>query len=1015
MLLSYTIALLNSRNPMPNFSVNQEELPECLNPLNFRHYLLLTYWVYFRPTTLKTYLYRVDPEFYCAAPGSQIFRALRILPYRNLYSMIPIVGLGLSSSLGFIFLCILSWKTERSINWLGWILGAITGVTVGILFLVLFLTIFGAAVSIARGLVTGSIVGIASGVPNGLLFSIVLGISENLQLQNIQNQSGAIIAIALSFGLAVGVAVGMAIGGGIGTIVALSLGITGSLIMGIVFSLIIGAIPAIAAAKVSTGIAFGLTIGIAASAAGGADMNPARNVVNGVIICGAVSVAFGYCFGWQFGLLTAIVAILCALRIPVYVLQLLWSLCRSNQLLSHPTEWDELLILRLPNTQRRITQQLQRNEDQGLSILCKLACNPFQRWAAQRVLKAYLHQQPSPFRSLYALLMHPAADSYVFAPVTQLGWEQLPTVKQVLLGELNGKWVNCTVDLTSSLTERLIYRLTLSLRHSQPTSLTHFAGLLFQLLDGKATESKDRLLSLLLDSCPVYGGLTNYPEGLKIQKSFEVMTGFLSCDRISVLPQIVNAASKLPTPENSIRPQLMIALHQLREIGLDIITYLTAVSRVNKQAALLRANSALDELHSYVVTEVLIPEQIILRHIIYHWHHLISEIGGEIGRIELSSPVPNPYVVGNPVLGDIFVGREDIIRSLEELWVSPQPPSIILFGHRRMGKSSILHNLKTHLGGQTIVVDFNMQVVGSVNSTNELLYALAVEIYDSFPSTQQLKLDEPQPADFTNYNPYHTLRRFLKQLDRIRDRHRFIIVIDEFEILEELIEDNTVDRKLISFCRGLIQTYPWFIIIFAGLHTLDEMRKDYWSPLFSSIIAILVSFLSEGAVQKLLTQPSPDFDIEYDREVVHEIYHLTNGQPYLTQLIGHLLVTRFNQQVFEEERQHEKRFTLEDLESVVNSPEFYCDGDAYFAGIWRQAEVSQPRGQLEILCKLCCAKLSQSQLAEETNLSIEMTQAALATLERHDVIKQENARYTYTVELMRRWVKRTKVNRESKE
>ncbi|MCA1992535.1 MAG: AAA family ATPase [Coleofasciculus sp. S288] len=996
---------------MPKFSAYQGELPECLNPLNLRHYLLLAYWTYFRPTALKTYLYQVEPDFYRAAPGLQIFYTLRTPFYRNLYLIIPIVGLGLSSLIGLILLLIIDWQTEQSINWLGWLLGAMAGVTIGVLFFVLFLIVFGTTVSIARGLVTGSIVGLASGVPNGVLFSVVLGVSENLQTLTIASQSGTIVTLAASFGLAVGVAVGMAIGGTIGAIVALTIGSAGSLIIGIVFSLIIGTMQAITTAKAITGIAFGLTIGIAASAAGGADLNPARNIFSVITICGAVSVAFGFCFGWQVGLLTTTISILCALRIPFYGVELLWSLCSSGQSIGHPLDWDELLIFRLPGIRRRLNQQLQCSEQQGLSTLCNLACNPFQRWAAQYVLKTYLHQQPSPFRCLYTLLTHPIADAYIFAPVTQLGWERLPTIKQVLLGELNGKWVDCTVDVTGSLIERLVYHLTLSLRHSKPTPLTFFAGLLLQLLARNAPESRDEMLSLLSNNFSIYTNLVDYSEGLEIQRSFEVMHIFLACDRLSALPQTVNLASSLPRPEGSIRPQLLIALNRLQDIGLDIVTYLTSVSRVNKQAALLRANSALDNLDDYVIAEVLIPEQIILRHIIHHWHRLISEAGGDIGYVETSTPVPNPYVVGNPVFGHTFVGREDIIQRLEELWASPQPPSIILYGHRRMGKSSILHNLKAHLGGQTIVINFNMQVVGSVNNTNELLYALAIEIYDSLPLTQQSELDEPQHNHFTSHNPYQTFWRFLKQLDKIRDKHRFILAVDEFEILEELIKENTVEQRLIGFWRGLVQTYPWFIMIFAGLHTLDEMRKDYWSPLFSSIIAIPVSFLSAGAVQKLVTQPSPDFDIEYDREVVEEIYHLTNGQPYLTQLIGHALVTHFNHLVFEEGRQREKRLTLEDLETVINSSEFYRDGDAYFSGIWKQAEVSRPHRQLEVLCNLCCAKLSLSKLVEETSLSVEILQKALETLRRHDVIKQENDLYTYTVELMRYWVKRMKVTK----
>lgn len=35
---------------MPTFPTYNGELPACLSPTNPRHYLLLIYWIYFRPT-----------------------------------------------------------------------------------------------------------------------------------------------------------------------------------------------------------------------------------------------------------------------------------------------------------------------------------------------------------------------------------------------------------------------------------------------------------------------------------------------------------------------------------------------------------------------------------------------------------------------------------------------------------------------------------------------------------------------------------------------------------------------------------------------------------------------------------------------------------------------------------------------------------------------------------------------------------------------------------------------------
>jgi len=229
----------------------------------------------------------------------------------------------------------------------------------------------------------------------------------------------------------------------------------------------------------------------------------------------------------------------------------------------------------------------------------------------------------------------------------------------------------------------------------------------------------------------------------------------------------------------------------------------------------------------------------------------------------------------------------------------------------------------------------------------------------------------------------------------VRAERRFIVTVDEFELIEALIAEGKLEARLLDFWRGLIQTYPWFVMAFAGLHTLQEMTRDYWHPLYGSVIAVPVSFLSHDAAWRLVTQPRPDFPLDYDREAVERIITLTHGQPYLVQLIGHGLVTRFNRQTFEQGIERERRFSLADVEAVITAPEFYRDGDAYFTGVWRQAETSAPPGQTAVLRAL-------ANLPESSELSGRW--GALETLARHDVVKEADGRWQFTVELMRRWV-----------
>jgi len=62
-------------------------------------------------------------------------------------------------------------------------------------------------------------------------------------------------------------------------------------------------------------------------------------------------------------------------------------------------------------------------------------------------------------------------------------------------------------------------------------------------------------------------------------------------------------------------------------------------------------------------------------------------------------------VAGDPVEGDLFVGRGEVIKQLEELWLTNgQLQSVALDSHRRMGKTSILKNLPNYLGNNIQVV-----------------------------------------------------------------------------------------------------------------------------------------------------------------------------------------------------------------------------------------------------------------------------------------------------------------------
>lgn len=71
---------------------------------------------------------------------------------------------------------------------------------------------------------------------------------------------------------------------------------------------------------------------------------------------------------------------------------------------------------------------------------------------------------------------------------------------------------------------------------------------------------------------------------------------------------------------------------------------------------------------------------------------------------------------------------------------------------------------------------------------------------------------------------------------------------------------------------------------------------------------------------------------------------MTGGQPFLVQLLGDGLVQRFNRQLRQQLDPPSPTFTATDVDAVVDEPQFYQQGDAYFRGIWSQADEAPPSG-----------------------------------------------------------------------
>ena len=362
----------------------------------------------------------------------------------------------------------------------------------------------------------------------------------------------------------------------------------------------------------------------------------------------------------------------------------------------------------------------------------------------------------------------------------------------------------------------------------------------------------------------------------------------------------------LPDPE--LRPGTLEVLRVLRQVADEAHVARNSVSALSRSAALGRANAALTRLIETGGKTCPEPEWPLIKKIAEQWRDIISKAGGVVGDEVLRQPVPNPYegYSGLPVTGPTFVGRENILRHIGDRWAGgAQPPPLILFGHRRMGKSSILRNLGRIAGANTIVVNLDMQDAGWVDHTGQLLLDFAEAIQRQTSRGWVGCRAASRQADYADLGTARrSLNALLDRLDGQMAGRRLILAVDEYELIEKGIEEGRIDPDLPSYLRAKVSQYRWLALIFAGLHTLDEMGHDYRSAFYGAAEHIRVGYLSHDDAIRLITQPHPDFALEYEPELREELYRLTYGQPYLLQRLCWELVTRWNERFLREGEIH---------------------------------------------------------------------------------------------------------------
>jgi hypothetical protein len=447
--------------------------------------------------------------------------------------------------------------------------------------------------------------------------------------------------------------------------------------------------------------------------------------------------------------------------------------------------------------------------------------------------------------------------------------------------------------------------------------------------------------------------------------------------------------------QQALRPEVVYALDQLLETAGDARTIRDATSDVDRLRAQGRANDRLRRLREYVSEVCFSPEKWILLTIIDHWVKEFTERGGELGREQIVTVIPNNYVVG-PALHNqqnrLFVGRRDTYESILRWWSNEQvKPPVLIWGQRRIGKTSILLHLAQNLGEEYIPVFIDLQSVGAINGLDGLFYNLARVITRELEPSG-IKVNAPGLSAFRR-EPIARFDRHLDELATHIPRGKWLVLmLDEFEKIEEKIPALPPD--LMDYFRNMMQHRSNLALILAGSHQLDEMSRDFWNPLMGIARLLHVGYLDSGSAERLLTNPWPDFPLNYEPPAVRFILQQCGGHPLLLQAVGYEVVERVNQRLARGKGQASPEATMADARSAV---EAVLKTSEYFRAVY--LSLSPPARKL--LTSLARWQTSANQVVAVPKRQLQSFQE----LRRRDVIEMKGDKARVRVELLRRWLR----------
>ncbi|MEN1760066.1 ATP-binding protein [Anoxynatronum sibiricum] len=317
----------------------------------------------------------------------------------------------------------------------------------------------------------------------------------------------------------------------------------------------------------------------------------------------------------------------------------------------------------------------------------------------------------------------------------------------------------------------------------------------------------------------------------------------------------------------------------------------------------------------------------------------ISQVGSQMAHtlleteITITPPAHEPteklsdrYPLAAIKKDDIFFGRDQEMNIIRNgLASTGSNVTFLVYGLRRIGKSSLLHYVYRNAPKPYIPVFCDVQQLTSVENTAELVYDLFV--MDTVRTLKQkgISMDMPDEAFFED-NPVRRLGQFFRQLEEHLGEHKLLLLLDEFEAVIDGVQEKRFSNHLFPLLRSQMQHSDKIRLMIAGGGYLVDRMTDDALKISDTAQLLKVGFMDRKGTHSMIQVPY-EGELTYLTETLDRVFLMTSGHPYYTSILCKAMVDRMN-------RENRRVVYPSDVDDAVANTLQMNEKQNYFDHLW---------------------------------------------------------------------------------